>query len=156
MQVDSTSPRDRAAVEALFAAINAGDKTGFLATLHPDIVYSFNHQGFAPARGKDAVAQVWDVMTTSFANLHEAITALYVRPDHAVAHWTLSARLNGPWPLGNRVALPDAKQPVCTVPGVDIFTLRDGLIIAKDTWADVGIWFETWGHLAGDVPAATD
>lgn len=151
MRIDSTSPRDQAAVEALFAAINAGDKAAFLATLHPDIVYTFNHQGFAPARGKDAVAQVWDAMTTSFADLHEEITTLYARADHVVAHWTLSARLNGPWPLGTRVALPDAMQPVCVVPGVDIFTLRDGLILAKDTWADVGIWFEAWGHLATDT-----
>lgn len=148
MQIDSTSPRDQAAVEALFAAINAGDKAAFLATLHPDIVYSFNHQGFAPARGKDAVAAVWDAMTGSFAGLHEDITALYVRPDHAVAHWTLRAQLNGPWPLGSRVAVPDGMQPVCTIPGVDIFTLKDGLVLAKDTWADVGIWFEAWGHLA--------
>lgn len=148
MQIDSTSPRDQAAVEALFAAINAGDKSAFLATLHPDITYSFNHQGFAPARGKEAVAAVWDAMMGSFAGLHEDITALYVRPDHAVAHWTLRAQLNGPWPLGSRIAVPDTMQPVCAVPGVDIFTLKDGLILAKDTWADVGIWFEAWGHLA--------
>lgn len=148
MQIDSTSPRDQAAVEALFAAINAGDKAAFLATLHPDIVYTFNHQGFVPACGKDAVAQVWDAMMSSFAGLHEQITRLFVRPGHAIAHWSLSARLAGAWPLGSRVAVPDAVQPPCTVPGVDIFTLEDGLIIAKDTWADVGIWFEAWGRLA--------
>lgn len=148
MQIDSTSPRDQATVEALFAAINAGDKAGFLATLHPDIVYTFNHQGYAPARGKDAVAQVWDAMTASFAGLHEEITRLYVRPGHAIAQWTLSAALAGAWPLGTRVAVPDAVQPPCAMPGVDILTLEDGLIIAKDTWADVGIWFEAWGRLA--------
>lgn len=148
MHIDSTSPRDQAAVEALFAAINAADKAAFLDTLHPDIVYRFNHQGFTPARGKDAVGQVWDAMHASFAGLHEDITRLFVRPGHAVAHWSLHAQLAGPWPIGSRVAMPDAVQPPCTVPGVDIFTLEDGLIIAKDTWADVGIWFERWGHLA--------
>lgn len=151
VQVDSTSPRDQAAIEALFAAINAGDKAAFLATLHPDIVYSFNHQGFSPARGKDAVGQVWDAMTSSFADLHEDIVTLYVRPDHAVAHWRMQGRLAGPWPLGTRLVQPRGVQPAFTLPGVDIFTLKDGLILAKDTWADVGIWFEAWGHLAEHV-----
>jgi len=150
VQIDSTSPRDQAAVEALFAAINAGDKAGFLATLHPDVVYTFNHRGFAPARGKAAVAEVWDAMGTSFAGLREEITRLHVRPGHAVAHWTLRARLAGPWPLGSRIAVPGpVPEPECAIPGVDIFTLEDGLIIEKDTWADVSVWFEAWGHLAG-------
>lgn len=150
---DSTSDRDETTVLALFDAINAKDRAAFLATLDPDAVYTFHHEGFDPASGHQQIGAVWDAMLGSFPDMREDIVSLYVRPDHAVVHWVMTGTLAGPWRIGARILLPEGPQPACSLRGVDIFTLRNGLVVAKDTYADVGVWFETYGHLP-TVPAA--
>ena len=142
--MDAAEARDRETILALMAAVNAHDLEAFLATLTEDVVYDFHHEGFGPACGKAEVTAAWHGMLAAFPDLHEDIRDIQLRAGLGVVHWRMTGTLAGPLPVGNRIALPKPGAGPISMRGVDIFTLRDGLVARKDTYADVGVWFEAF------------
>ena len=154
MQIDSTSPRDLDAVLAFFDALNRHDVEGLLATVHPEIVYTFHHAGFAPARGIEEMRAAWTMMLATFPDVREDILEVRARDGLVVVHWVLSGTLAGPLPLGSKIAIPSGRMPKVSIKGVDVFTLKDGLIATKDSYADVGAWFEAYAPITVAAAAA--
>jgi len=145
---NSTNDRTKAIVLDFLDAVNAKDKERFIALLHDDVVYDFRHEGHATCHGKEATIAGWDAMLQTLPDIHEAVTEVLVRDDLAIVYWDMSGSLSGPLPLGKgQFALPDAPQPRVTTSGLDIFLIKDGLVIRKDTLLDIGIWFDAFAAI---------
>ncbi|MEM7729580.1 MAG: nuclear transport factor 2 family protein [Pseudomonadota bacterium] len=147
MKIDSDDETTFNAAMALMDAVNAHDKAAFADTLHDDIHYAFLHQGHHAANGKAEVLDAWNGMMAMMPDIQEEITEVIVRKDLALVYWNMSGRLSGPLPLGSGYAVPESPQDPVTTNGVDIFLIRDGKVIRKDTLLDVGVWFEAFGDI---------
>ncbi|KAF0182432.1 MAG: hypothetical protein FD160_1243 [Caulobacteraceae bacterium] len=152
MKVDSTCPPDQGVVLALLRAVNDHDLDAFMATLHEDIVYTLHHEGFEPARGRLEVREAWDNLLRAFPDLGFDVSDVVVREGHAVAHWRMSGSLAAPWPLGSKMAIPVGPMRSLSLRGVDIFAIKDGFISRKDSYVDVGVWFQAFANITTSLP----
>lgn len=151
MIINSNNDETLRAAMALLDAVNAHDKEAFAETIHDEIVYAFRHEGHPTVTGRENVLAAWDGMLAGLPDIHEHVTEALVRDDLAIIYWDMSGSLSGPMPLGKRLAIPDRPQDKVTTSGVDIFLVKDGKVIRKDTLLDVGVWFDAFSHLAIDA-----
>ena len=102
-------------IERYNAAWNAQDLDAIHAFHHPDIVFD-NHTADERAEGADAVREHIEQIFGNNPTLRFTTRALYVGDDFAVCEWTAST---------------GAKE----WDGIDVFPLRDGLILRKDVYS---------------------
>jgi ketosteroid isomerase-like protein len=105
----------RELIERYNAAWNAHDLDAIHALHHPDIVFD-NHTADERAEGADAVREHIAQIFRNNATLRFATRSLSAWCDFAVCEWTATAG-SKEWD------------------GVDVFPLRDGLILRKDVYS---------------------
>lgn len=147
--------RARKTLDALSKALEDRNADAFLALIHDDAVYALHHRGFAPARGHDEIRIAFGQLMTAFPDIRFETLGAQIKPGLAVSYWRMTGTLAAPWPLGDRVAIPDGSERPVSVEGVDIFTFADdGRILRKDAFVDVSPWFEAYGRRARAPDAA--
>lgn len=119
-------------IERYNAAWNAHDLDAITA-LHTDDMVFENHTAGERAVGDEVRAHVAAIFD-AWPDLAFATRRAYDGPDHAVCEWTASATHTQPMRRGSLVAEPSGAQ--LSWEGVDVFTLRDGLIARKDVYSD--------------------
>ncbi len=105
----------RELIERYNAAWNAQDIETIHGLHHPDVVFD-NHTADERAEGASAVREHIAQIFRNNPTLRFTGRSLYVGDDFAVCEWTASAE-NREWD------------------GVDVFPLRDGLILRKDVYS---------------------
>ena len=106
---------ERELIERYNAAWNAQDLDAIHALHDPGIVFH-NHTADEQAEGADAVREHIGRIFSNNPTLRFTTRALYVGDDFAVCEWTASTG-ETEWD------------------GVDVFPLRDGLILRKDVYS---------------------
>jgi hypothetical protein len=106
---------ERELIERYNAAWNAQDLDSIHALHDPGIVFH-NHTADERAEGAEAVREHIARIFRNNPTLRFTTRALYVGDDFAVCEWTASTGSNE-WD------------------GVDVFPLRDGLILRKDVYS---------------------
>jgi len=102
-------------IERYNAAWNAQDLDTIHGLHHPDVVFD-NHTAAERAEGAEAVREHIAQIFRNNPTLRFTTRALYVGDDFAVCEWTAST---------------GAKE----WDGIDVFPLRDGLILRKDVYS---------------------
>ena len=110
----------RALIERYNAAWNAHDLDAIDALHHPDVVFE-NHTAGERANGAAAVREHIAGILARYPDLAFTGRSLHAAPDFAVSEWTA------------RTTLPDGRRVEWD--GVDVFPLRDGLILRKDVYS---------------------
>jgi steroid delta-isomerase-like uncharacterized protein len=147
MNTDVDDNDSLALVTKFFDALNGQDVEAMLATVHPDIVYRFHIAGFDDVSGREGMRESFAMIFQIFPDFHEDMLEVTIRDDLAVVHWRLTGSLNGPFPLGDVVVMPEQRQTNVAIYGVDVFKLSDGLIKQKDTFADPSPWRDAYASL---------
>lgn len=119
-------------IERYNAAWNAHDLDAICALHTPDMVFE-NHTAGERAVGADVRSHISGIFT-AWPDLAFATRRLYDGPGHAVCEWTATATHTQPMRRGDLVAEPTGAQ--LSWEGVDVFTVRDGLIARKDVYSD--------------------
>lgn len=107
-----------ALVERYGAAWDAHDVDAIMALHTPDTEFHLLLGG-EPVRGADAVRDAFAAVLTQWPELHFEPRAVHIGADHWVQESTVSAGKDLP-----------------TAAGVDIFTVRAGLVASKHTYLD--------------------
>jgi steroid delta-isomerase-like uncharacterized protein len=119
-------------LERYNAAWNAHDLDAITALHTGDMVFE-NHTAGERAEGDDVRAHIAAIFD-AWPDLAFATRRAYDGPGHAVCEWTASATHTQPMRRGDLVAQPSGAR--LSWEGVDVFTLRDGLIARKDVYSD--------------------
>ena len=114
-------------------AWNACDVRGILALHAPDSVFHVHGAGDA-AIGAEAVRGALEAFYSVWREPHFAERRLLLAEDHWVLEWSLSARAAG-MISGDGVSV-EAHRVRVSFEGVDVITVRDGLVAAKDVYID--------------------
>jgi ketosteroid isomerase-like protein len=113
----------RRAVEALYRAYLAGDPDGMLATMADDVHVRF--LGMVDFTGIEEARRFFHANTAKLIDLDFRIRKLIVDGHHAAAVWSETATTPAGEPYANH--------------GVDVFEVRDGMVVAVHENNDVTV-----------------
>ncbi|MEU0511798.1 MULTISPECIES: nuclear transport factor 2 family protein [Amycolatopsis] len=132
---ESAKIRDTATIaERYGAAWNAGDLDAIMALQGEDMVFHLHAEGFAPATGADAVRAQFGYFLEAWPDMRFTTTELSVGDAMYVDQYRFAATLAKPFPLRGELLQPTGRP--LEVAGVDVITVRDGLVRTKDTYLD--------------------
>lgn len=122
----------REVIERYNAAWNAHDLDAISALHTEDMVFE-NHTAGERAVGDEVRAHIAGIFA-AWPDLAFTTRRAFDAPDHAVCEWTATATHTRPMRRGTLVAEPTGAR--LSWHGVDVFTMRDGLIARKDVYSD--------------------
>ncbi len=119
-------------IERHFAAENAHDIDGTLATYTEDIVWDDPPNPASPFRGKREVARVYVSMLESIPDLHLESVKRFTREGgrYVVDESIVTGHVHGQW-----AGTPGSGASI-RVRLLHVFELRDGLICYENGWLD--------------------
>jgi ketosteroid isomerase-like protein len=123
-----------AMVERYGAAWAANDLEAIMALQGEDMVFQLHADGFEAAVGADAVRAQFAYFLEAWADLRFETRELRVAGDLFTNEYRFSAELVKPFPLQGEVIAPSRRR--VEVDGVDVITVRDGLVRTKHTYMD--------------------
>lgn len=139
-------------IDRHFAAENAHDVAGTLATYTDDIVWDDITHPDSPFHGKDAVAGVYSSIIDAIPDLELTSVRRFSGEDgrYVVDESILTGHVHGDWAGMNGGGAPVRLRML------HVFELRDGLITYENTWfdaADVQRQIQAWKDGATSPPA---
>jgi steroid delta-isomerase-like uncharacterized protein len=133
-----------AIVEQHFAAENAHDIPGTLATYADDLIWDDVSNPECPVAGKAAAANNYAEILATIPDLTMVSTLRFASPDHVVDEAILSGHIRGSF-LGI-----EADGAPVSFRILHVFDIRDGLISREQAWFDTaGVIRQIEGHLSG-------
>lgn len=123
-----------AIAERCGAAWNANDLEAIMALQGDDMVFQLHAEGFEPTVGEAAVRAQFAYFFEAWKNLRFEVRELRVAGELFTNEYRFSAELVKPFPLHGEVIEPSGHR--VGVDGVDVITVRDGLVRTKDTYMD--------------------
>jgi steroid delta-isomerase-like uncharacterized protein len=119
-------------VDQHFAAENAHDVPGTLATYTDDIVWDDVTHPLSPVHGKDAVGAVYSDIIDAIPDVSFVSTRRFTSEDGqwVVDESNVTGHVQGQW------AGIDGEGAPVEIRILHIFQLRDGLIAYENTWFD--------------------
>jgi steroid delta-isomerase-like uncharacterized protein len=115
-------------------AWNEHDLDGIMALHTDDTIFRLHVPGGEPVEGRDAVRGAFAAFLEQVPDMHFATRHLRVGADHWVLESTLTGTVAGSIEVeGERLAAPGERL---SVPCVDVFEVRDGLVSRKHTYLD--------------------
>jgi steroid delta-isomerase-like uncharacterized protein len=123
----------RAVVEKAISAWNNHDREGYIACFAEDCEYNVPRR---PGKGRDAVAAWWDFNAAAFGGGHIRIEVLVESGENVAVEIVFEAKHTGPLAaVGTRREIPATGKPF-VLPNVNIYTVRDGLIVSNRCYWD--------------------
>jgi len=104
-----------------------------------DTVFHVHGEGAEPAVGREAVRALIAEQFVAHPDLSMEPTRFHVGEDHFVAEFTMSGTRNG-------------KEFSCD--GVDVISVKDGLVARKDSYADWALYMRQVGMDLGEPVSA--
>lgn len=129
-----------AAITAYYAAFNAGDVDGMIATLHDDFVHHVN-EGTARL-GKEAFAAFCAHMSETY---REELRDLVVMANDAGTRGAAEFVVHGQY-LKTDPGLPPAHGQRYVLPAGGFFSLKDGKITRVTTYYNLNDWIRQVSH----------
>jgi steroid delta-isomerase-like uncharacterized protein len=123
-----------ATIAAYYAAFNAGDMAGMIATLHDDFVHHVN-EGKA-RMGKAAFAEFCAHMSETYK---ENLQDMVIMANDAGTRGAAEFVVHGQY-LKTDPGLPEAHGQRYVLPAGGFFTLRDGKITRVTTYYNLNDW----------------
>jgi steroid delta-isomerase-like uncharacterized protein len=123
---------NRRLIERYNEGWNAHDLDAILALHTADMVFE-NHTAGEMAAGPEVRAHIAAIFE-AWPDLAFETRRLHAGPGHAVCEWTATATHDRPLRRGDLVAEPTGRR--LSWRGVDVFTIRDGLVARKDVYSD--------------------
>ena len=119
-------------VDRHFAAENAHDVPGTLATYTDDIVWDDITHPLSPVRGKEAVGVVYSAIIDAIPDVHFVSVRRFTSEDGqwVVDESNVTGHVEGEW-----AGIAGEGAPV-EIRILHVFQLRDGLIAYENTWFD--------------------
>ncbi|NUB46092.1 nuclear transport factor 2 family protein [Fertoebacter nigrum] len=124
----------RAAIEAYYAAFNAGDASGMLACVSDDIEHRVNEGGIR--RGRALFADFCAHMGVSYA---EQLRDMVIFVNEDGTRGAAEFVVHGSY-LQTDPGLPEAKGQTYILPAGAFFDLRDGKIARVTTFYNLADW----------------
>lgn len=124
----------RAVADRYGAAWAANDLEAIMALQGEDMVFHLHAAGFERAMGPEAVRAQFAYFFEAWADLRFETRELRVAGDLFTNEYRFSAELVKPFPLQDEVIEPSGRR--VDVDGVDVITVRDGLVRTKHTYMD--------------------
>jgi steroid delta-isomerase-like uncharacterized protein len=134
----TTVTADTAAIEALAErygeAWNSQDLDGILAMHAEDGSFRLHIPGGEPVEGRAAIREAFAGFLTQLPDIRFEPRRLLAGPSFWVLESTMTGTAAAPFDVdGERVDAPGAR---IEVDAVDVITVRDGLVLTKDTYLD--------------------
>ena len=129
----NSSPEEVAAVDIIdrhFAAENAHDIEGTLATYTDDIVWDDVTHPLCPVQGKEAAGSIYAGIIDAIPDVHLESVRRFNSGDVVVDESVLTGHVHGEW-----AGVDGGGAPV-RVRVLHVFDIRDGLIARENTWFD--------------------
>ena len=118
-------------IDRHFAAENAHDVEGTLATYTDDVIWDDVTHPLCPVQGKEAAGTIYRGILDSIPDLHlESVRRFGAGGDVVVDESILTGHVEGSW------AGVDGEGAPVRVRILHVFELRDGLIARENTWFD--------------------
>jgi steroid delta-isomerase-like uncharacterized protein len=118
-------------IDRHFAAENAHDVEGTLATYTDDIVWDDVTHPACPVQGKDAAGAIYASIIDAIPDINlESVRRLSAGDDVVVDESILTGHVHGSW-----AGVEGGGAPV-KVRMLHVFDIRDGLIARENTWFD--------------------
>lgn len=115
-------------------AWNENDLEAILAMQSDDFVFCLHSEGYEPAIGPEQARAQFAYFFDAFEGMHFEIGELRVDGELVTNEFRFSGTLVKPFPLVGEVVEPTGRQ--VSVDGVDVITIRDGLVRSKHTYMD--------------------
>jgi len=115
-------------------AWNDNDLEAIMALQGEDMVFQLHAEGFEPAVGPDAVRAQFAYFLEAWADLRFEVRDLRVAGELFTNEYGFSAELVRPFPLVGEMIEPNGRR--VEIDGVDVITVRDGLVRTKHTYMD--------------------
>lgn len=116
------------------AAWDANDLEAIMELQGDDMVFQLHTDGFALAVGREAVRAQFAYFFDAWADLRFEVRELRAGGELVTNEYRFSAELVRPFPLHGDVIEPSGRR--VEVDGVDVITVRDGLVRTKHTYLD--------------------
>jgi steroid delta-isomerase-like uncharacterized protein len=123
-----------ATISAYYAAFNAGDIAGMIATLNDDFAHHVNEG--ATRLGKDSFAEFCSHMSQTYS---EELRDMVVMANEAGDRGAAEFMVHGTY-LKTDPGLPEANGQRYVLPAGGFFTLRDGRIMRVSTFFNMNNW----------------
>lgn len=123
-----------AAIAAYYAAFNAGDIAGMVATLHDDFTHHVNEG--ATRLGKAAFAQFCAHMSDTYS---ENLRDMVIMANEAGTRGAAEFVVHGTY-LKTDPGLPEARGQKYILPAGGFFSLKDGRITRVTTFYNMNDW----------------
>lgn len=127
-------PSTTTVAERYGAAWEANDLEAIMALQGRDMVFRLHAEGFEPAVGADAVRAQFAYFFEAWDKLSFETNELRVTDELFTNQYRFSAELVLPFPMGGEVIEPSGRR--AEIEGVDVITVRDGLVRTKHTYVD--------------------
>jgi steroid delta-isomerase-like uncharacterized protein len=129
-----TRAHAEATLAAYYAAFNAGDIAGMVATLHDDFVHHVNEG--AARLGKQAFAEFCAHMSATYREeLTDMVIMANAEGSRAAAEFVVLGQY-----LKTDPGLPEAHGQRYTLPAAGLFSLKDGKITRVTTYYNLNDW----------------
>jgi steroid delta-isomerase-like uncharacterized protein len=123
----------RAVVENAITVWNNHDREGYIACFAEDCEYNVPQR---PGKGRAAVAAFWDFNAAAFSDGHTRLEVLVESDETVVMEAVFEATHTGPLAtVGTRREIPATGKPF-VLPHVNVYTVRDGLIVSSRSYWD--------------------
>ena len=123
----------RAVVEKAISAWNNHDREGYIACFAEDCEYNVPQR---PGKGRDAVAAWYDHNATAFGPGRIRAVVLIESGETVAMEAVYEATHSGPLAaVGTRGEIPATGKPF-VLPHVNMYTVRDGLIVSSRSYWD--------------------
>lgn len=129
-----------ATLAAYYAAFNAGDTAGMLATLHDEFAHHVNEG--ATRLGKAAFAEFCAHMSATYReNLQDMVIMANAAGTRGAAEFVVHGQY-----LKTDPGLPEAHGQRYVLPAGGFFTLKDGKITRVTTYYNLNDWIRQVSH----------
>ena len=129
---------DQAQLATEYAQAWAQHDPDAIVAMHTDGTVFHIHGDLSPATGRQAVRDVIAGLFAHVPDLRFDARRMYFGDDHMVFEYEMSGTVDG-------------KAFVCD--GVDVISVRDGLVARKDTYLDLATYQQQAGALPGSSRA---
>ena len=117
-------------IERHFAAENAHDVAGTLATYTDDLVWDDVGNPVCPVYGKSAAGEIYEGIIDAIPDLHLESVSRFASSDHVVDESVATGHIQGTF-----IGIEGGGAPV-RFRILHVFDIRDGLISREQAWFD--------------------
>jgi steroid delta-isomerase-like uncharacterized protein len=124
---------------------NDGGSSGLASLYANDAVYT---DPMGHCEGREAILEYFETADRPFSDISLRTTRLIEERDTVVAEWTWRATNTAPLAMPDGTEIPATRKTV-ELPGVSVFTVRDGMLASERDYVDIADMMSQLGLTPG-------